>query len=66
MIRIFQPHLNDDDPARYSRLRGVAGMYDVIAFDGDDTLWENEPLYHMTPEPVSGTAGRLWRGGPGG
>lgn len=23
-------------------------MFDVIAFDGDDTLWENEPLYHMT------------------
>lgn len=23
-------------------------MFDVIALDGDDTLWENEPLYHMT------------------
>jgi putative hydrolase of the HAD superfamily len=25
-------------------------MFDLIAFDGDDTLWQNEPLYHNAQE----------------
>ena len=28
----------------------MAGMFDLIAFDGDDTLWQNEPLYHNAQE----------------
>jgi putative hydrolase of the HAD superfamily len=25
-------------------------MFDIIAFDADDTLWHNEPLFHATQE----------------
>src|SRR5260370_34926720 len=32
-------------------------MFDVIAFDGDDTLWHNESLFAMTHERFRGLVG---------